>query len=255
MKIYYNDYLRIVENLNNIKYEMEYDEEYDRYEFKAVYKGKKIAKLSIDVVNCAYDYDFNDVIDEDEYNDIFTSDELVKISYLEVDDEYKNKGIAKSLLQYGMDEMKKLGYNEYYLNASPMGFGGLYLDDLIGFYERFGFKVLKHQGNNAMMYYISDKSINENYSDVNKLPSFFRETKYRLPNIEEIKEFEKYDLTPQEILNGFHYSIVGRGILDGKRKQMIITAIKMLIDYYLDINNEIYKQALELAESLKSKFL
>jgi hypothetical protein len=38
-----------------------------------------------------------------------------------------------------------------YLNASPMGFSGLNLEDLTNFYKKFGFSVFKKQGNNNLM--------------------------------------------------------------------------------------------------------
>jgi len=50
-----------------------------------------------------------------------------------------------------LKETKKSRYKEIYLNASPMGFKGLQLDDLVKFYEHFGFKEILHQGHNVQM--------------------------------------------------------------------------------------------------------
>ena len=47
--------------------------------------------------------------------------------------------------------MKKNGYNQFYLNASPMGFKGLGTMDLVEFYKKFGFKELLNQGHNVLM--------------------------------------------------------------------------------------------------------
>ena len=47
--------------------------------------------------------------------------------------------------------MKNNGYNQFYLNASPMGFKGLSTMDLVDFYKKFGFKELLNQGHNVLM--------------------------------------------------------------------------------------------------------
>ena len=50
-----------------------------------------------------------------------------------------------------MKEANRRNASYIYLNASPMGFDGLSLEDLTGFYEKFGFKVIKEQGGNNLM--------------------------------------------------------------------------------------------------------
>ncbi len=96
-------------------------------------------------------YDFDDVISEDEFDALFNNNILAKITHIEVDNNFQSSGIATKLMQLILDLMLKQGYNEFYLNASPMGLSGLSLSHLIEFYEKFEFKVLKHMGNNAIM--------------------------------------------------------------------------------------------------------
>ena len=50
-----------------------------------------------------------------------------------------------------MGLMKGNGYNQFYLNASPIGFKGLGAMDLVYFYKKFGFKELLNQGHNVLM--------------------------------------------------------------------------------------------------------
>lgn len=81
----------------------------------------------------------------------------------------------------------------------------------------------------------------EKYEPNNK-PEIFSHTIYRLPTQNELQEFENYDLSSEDIIKGFSYTIIGRGIKSNNHIQMIIESIKMLCDKFP--NNEIYKEAL-----------
>lgn len=85
-----------------------------------------------------------------------------------------------------------------------------------------------------------------------KKPSIFQSTIYRLPSNKELEEINDSELNSDEILNGFKYTIVGRGMMSDKNKQMIIKSIKMLLDLYPE--NESYKKALESAEQIQPRF-
>jgi hypothetical protein len=81
-------------------------------------------------------------------------------------------------------------------------------------------------------------------------PSIFQYTIYRLPTEDEIAEFTKFpDLTADDILKGFSYTMIGRGILSESVKKMINDGIKMLVDKYP--HNQHYSDALEMAHGLK----
>lgn len=84
-------------------------------------------------------------------------------------------------------------------------------------------------------------------------PSIFQYTIYRLPTKDEIKEFENYPkLTADKILDGFYYTMVGRGILSDESKKRIINGIQLLVDAYP--NESKYTDALKQAIELKSRF-
>lgn len=73
-------------------------------------------------------------------------------------------------------------------------------------------------------------------------PKIFTYTIYRLPTKEELIDVNNSQLNADEIINGFTYTIVGRGIKSPENKKMIINSIKLLHDLYPD--NMEYKIAL-----------
>jgi GNAT superfamily N-acetyltransferase len=137
------------ESVNNITYKKSVDE--DRTTITAYINNNKVGSLSMEVLYDAYQYEFDDVFDEDTFEELYPNIEIVKIEHIEVADNYKNSGIGSELMKRGMKLMKKNGYNQFYLNASPMGFTGLKTMDLVEFYKEFGFKELLNQGHNVLM--------------------------------------------------------------------------------------------------------
>jgi GNAT superfamily N-acetyltransferase len=136
-------------NVKNIVYKKSVDE--DRTIITAYINNNKVGSLSMEILFDAYQYEFEDVFDEETFDEIYPDSEIVKIEHIEVDDNYKNSGIGSELMKRGMELMKKNGYNQFYLNASPMGFKGLGTMGLVEFYKKFGFKELLNQGNNVLM--------------------------------------------------------------------------------------------------------
>lgn len=82
-------------------------------------------------------------------------------------------------------------------------------------------------------------------------PGIFNHTIYRLPSKEELENVNSFNLNAEEILNGFSYTIIGRGIFSDKNKEMIIQSIKMLCDLFPE--NSEYKTALKKAMELKPR--
>lgn len=137
------------ENVNNITFKKSVDE--DRTTLTAYINNNKVGSLSMEILFDAYQYEFEDIFDEDTFDEMYPDGEIVKIEHIDVDDNYKNSGIGSQLMKRGMELMKKNGYNQFYLNASPMGFKGLGTMDLVEFYKKFGFKELLNQGHNVLM--------------------------------------------------------------------------------------------------------
>jgi hypothetical protein len=79
------------------------------------------------------------------------------------------------------------------------------------------------------------------------LPSIFMSTYYALPTSKQLDEFQKYpDLSVDDIVQGFGYTIVGRGTSSPDNCQKIIEAIRMLAERYPE--RAVYKEALEKAK-------
>lgn len=83
--------------------------------------------------------------------------------------------------------------------------------------------------------------LNEEFE--NKKPKIFTYTKYDLPDEEDLIDINNYNLSVDDIINGFRYTIIGRGIKDNKRIKMIIDSIKLLSEKYPE--NKIYSEALK----------
>lgn len=81
-------------------------------------------------------------------------------------------------------------------------------------------------------------------------PSIFQYTIYRLPTEEELDEFINYpNLTAEQIVDGFGYTIIGRGMKSEKNDKMIKQCIQLLIDKYPKDNK--YKYAFNLLNKNK----
>jgi GNAT superfamily N-acetyltransferase len=142
------------EVLGDLHFATDVDE--DNVTINAIKNRQIIGKISIEFVFDAY-REFEDIIDkgemsDQEYETIFPNDRFVKIDYLNVIDGEKGKGYAKQLMQKAISYAKEHGETVMYLNASPMGFSGLNINDLTGFYNTFGFQTLVDSGHNVEMY-------------------------------------------------------------------------------------------------------
>lgn len=137
------------ENMSSINFSKSFEE--DEIQVVASIDNNKVGELSMEVLFDAYSYEFDDVFSEDFFYELYPDFKIIKISYIKVNDGYRNLGVGTSLMKYGMNLMKNKGYDQFYLNASPMGFNGLNTKDLVAFYKKFGFKELLNQGHNVLM--------------------------------------------------------------------------------------------------------
>ena len=91
-------------------------------------------------------------------------------------------------------------------------------------------------------------NINESES---KKPIIFQYTTYRNPTEKELIEVDSCNLNAEDILNGFCYTIVGKGFKSAENIKMIVDSIEKLCKMFP--NKEQYKKALEDAKLLKPK--
>lgn len=80
-------------------------------------------------------------------------------------------------------------------------------------------------------------------------PKIFKETIYRVPTKNELIDVDMYNLSTEEILNGFKYTIVGRGVMWQAQKDKIIESIQSLCKLFP--HNIYYKEALKKAQNLE----
>lgn len=106
--------------------------------------------------------------------------------------------------------------------------------------------IIKNKKIDYIPYFI--KTPKNIYESIDTKPYFFKQTYYRLPNNDELNDIINHNLTAKQVLDGFNYTIVGRGIMNSKNKDMIIQSIKNLI--ILDGDNMDYKNALKQAEKI-----
>lgn len=128
----------------------------DRVTIDAIKDESTIGNIVIEFVIDAYS-EFEDVIEkgemsDDEYDAIFPNDRFAKIEHLSVIDSEKGNGYAKQLMQRAITHARSNGESVMYLNASPMGFTGLNINDLTGFYNTFGFQTIIDSGHNVEMF-------------------------------------------------------------------------------------------------------
>jgi DNA repair protein RadC len=108
---------------------------------------------SVTLVETFPEYEFIEDVDEDTLEELGVEegDLIGKIEHIVVNDEHKGKGYGRLLMNKAIEVAKEKGLMPLYLNASPMGYDGLDIDDLTGFYESFGFEVFLQQGRNNLM--------------------------------------------------------------------------------------------------------
>ena len=113
----------------------------------------KDGKSSVTVTESTPEYELVDDITQSQLEKLgLDSDDFItKIEHIEVDKSLQGKGLGTKLMNRAIKETIENGHDFVYLNASPMGNKGLSLDGLTKFYEEFGFKIIKKQGNNNLM--------------------------------------------------------------------------------------------------------
>lgn len=118
----------------------------DRYVFSS--DGVKVV---MEVVHDPYEYDFRGVVSQEKYDRFMPMGPAVKIEHVESAN--PGKGFGTTAMHGAIEAMRDMGHETFYLNASPMIARGAIskISDLIRFYEKFGFRVVQHQGGNAMM--------------------------------------------------------------------------------------------------------
>jgi GNAT superfamily N-acetyltransferase len=117
------------------------------------------------------EYEFLDDLGDERLEELGldAQDFIGKIEHIVIDEDFRGMGYAKKLMEVAIKFAKEKNLFPLYLNASPMGFGGLNLKSLTAFYEKFGFEVILHQGNNNIMLMSKPQAINERAKSIDDL--------------------------------------------------------------------------------------
>lgn len=142
--------------MSEIHFDVDVDE--DRVEITAIHNQNKVGVIVLEFIIDAY-REFEPTIEdtsndftESDYDKIFPNDRFTNIEYLKVVDGERGKGYAKLLMNKALSYARSKGETVMYLNASPMGFTGLNINDLVGFYKTLGFQPLVDAGHNVEMF-------------------------------------------------------------------------------------------------------
>ena len=133
--------------VHEAKIEVEDDEDEDRTKISIPSVGYIV------LTETSPKYEFVDDLTEKEFDqmNLDENDRIGKLEHIEVILSKRGHGYARQLMEEALKLAKKKEFDILYLNACPMGSGGLDLHNLTAFYEKFGFRVFKRQGGNNLM--------------------------------------------------------------------------------------------------------
>lgn len=123
----------------------------DEIVINALLKGEVVGTISATYLLDIYEYELSDDFSEEQACEMFPNNEAIKLNYLSVEEKERGKKIGVELFRRMMQYLEDQGHTHFYLNASPMGFGGAPLSKLVDIYKRFGFRVILDQGKNVLM--------------------------------------------------------------------------------------------------------
>lgn len=164
---------------------------------KDVKSGKHVGNIAVvhEYVGDADDIDnslFMPYKDEPFIDKLLENEYVTDIRSLDVEPEYQGQGVAKYIYNLALQEIKKVWPDApIIINASPMGDEGLEFNDLIAFYKKAGFKVLKRfdEHRNALLWLDSPKKVKLVAAiDEEKLKKFRQYTAWQKPTFEEFTE-------------------------------------------------------------------
>lgn len=148
------------------------DENEDYTIINLLKNNKEIGKLTLEVrtIDDFIENEINNVIDTQEEreleseeietlleasDDVSKTDKIFYIESLKIDKEYRKNGYRTKLMNYSLNYMKEKSLNQNnssYINACPSyDVNKISLNDLVSFYENFGFKQMLNYGNTCSM--------------------------------------------------------------------------------------------------------
>lgn len=131
---------------DNIHWSTHEDE--DRLVIEASLNGTIVARATLEMLNDGYGFDLEDF---DDVKPLDRSKPIMKLESILVINAHKGQGLGKLMMEEIIEETRKRGFEQMFLNASPMGWTGLTHSGLVAFYKKFGFEEIENQGGNTIM--------------------------------------------------------------------------------------------------------
>lgn len=119
----------------------------------ATLRGKRVGTLRTEVLDDDWEHNFSGYIDRETWREEFPLPDTVKIDRLEVVQDMRNFGIGRRLLTSAMEDLRKRGHRQWFLNASPIDDNGLDVGQLEDFYSKGGFIVRVRRPDSTLMWF------------------------------------------------------------------------------------------------------
>lgn len=147
----YDNLVSINENASNNTITYKYVQtSSDEFYFQARFKGQQIGYAVCKIKKNA-EQQMDWLFTSDEYKTLFPDDKFIELTWLNVYEDFRGKGVSKVLLEKVIERVKSMGYNQIYLNASPIEGNGLEMNELVNLYKKFGFKIVKRKSRDTHM--------------------------------------------------------------------------------------------------------
>ena len=85
-----------------------------------------------------------------------------------------------------------------------------------------------------------------------RTPNFFSRTHYRLPDEDDLIDIDRCHPTPKQIVDGFSYTIIGKGMRSAENRIMIIQSLEMLYSMFPKAE---YARAIELYKESHARYV
>lgn len=132
-------------------YDLEFSKNKDDIKIYLKFKNQIVGTALIDFRIDGYSY-FENFISENEYLQIFDKHKkIAKLNHILIYDNYKNLGLGLKMMKIICYLSKLYNVDLLYLKAMPMGDKGLSFENLLKFYEKFGFEIMFQNTKLAIM--------------------------------------------------------------------------------------------------------
>ena len=125
----------------------------DKLDYVMYDGNKECGRAEIEILYDSYEYEFAGILTSEEFEKEFVDRPIIKINRLEIDPAHRERGMGRYLLSESINRLRLLGFNQWFLNASPLDDNGPKLKDLERFYSQFGFHKKQMREESTLMWF------------------------------------------------------------------------------------------------------